>query len=114
MSDSSSLQQLLQNYSVKNQDDPKYIAHEFQDFGYRMAMELTNPNDRETISMCMGLAKRKPRALLEQALSYIKDAKAKNKVALFLWKIKELEKEKQEKSAEKKKKEPQQTALPWE
>ncbi len=114
MSNTDSLQDLLQNYTVKKQDDPKYIAHEFQDFAYRLAMELSNPNDRETIGMCMRMVKRKPRALLEQALSYVKDANARNKVALFLWRVKELEKEKKEKEAAQKAAEPEQAALPWE
>ena len=116
MSDSTSLQQLLQNYAVKNDDDPKYIAHEFQDYAYRLAMELTNPEDRETIGMLMRMAKRKPRGILDQALSYVKDAQAKNKVALFLWKVKEIEKEKREKekTTEPENKKPEQVALPWE
>lgn len=111
MSDTNTLQQLLQNYTVGN-DDPKYISHEFQDYAYRLAMELSHPEDRETIGMCMRLAKSKPRALLDQAVSYVKDAKAKNKVALFLWKLKELEKEKAEKEKAKKESVPKQTALP--
>jgi hypothetical protein len=87
------LGQLLFDYKVKS--GGKFISQEFQDFSYRMAMALSTPEDRETIGMCMRLAKRKPRALLEQALSFVQDAKAKNKVALFLWKVKQLEKDKQ-------------------
>lgn len=87
-----SIQDLIQQYQIKN--DGKYISQEFQDFAYRLAMELSTPEDRETISMCMRLVKRKPRALLEQTLSFVKDANAKNKVALFLWKLKKLEQEK--------------------
>lgn len=92
-----SLQQLLAKYQVNNEG--KYISQEFQDFAYRLAMSITHPEDRETIGMCMRLAKRKPRALLEQASSFVADAQAKNKVALFLWKLKELEKEAKAKRA---------------
>ncbi len=113
MDTTNSLQQLLQNHTVVS-NDQKYISHEFQDYAYRLAMELTTPEDRETIGMCMHLSKSKPRALLDQAVNYVKDAKAKNKVALFLWKLKELEKEKKEKEQLKKDDTPTQTALPWE
>lgn len=86
-----SIQDLIQQYQVKN--NGKYISQEFQDFAYRLAMDLSNPEDRKTISMCMRLVKSKPRGLLERARSFVMDANAKNKVALFLWKLKELEKE---------------------
>lgn len=91
---SDSLQQLLLQHQIKS--NGKYISQEFQDYAYRLAMELSNPEDRETISLCMRLAKTKPRGLLETARSFISDAPAKNKVALFLWKIQQLEKEKKE------------------
>ena len=38
----------------------------------------------------MKLAKTLPRALLEKALSYVKDAGVKRKGALFMWKLKQL------------------------
>jgi ABC-type thiamine transport system ATPase subunit len=88
---SQSIQKLLLEYKLK--DSGKYISQEFQDFAYRLAMDLSGPEDRKTISMCMRLVKTKPRVLLEQAQSYIKDANARNKIALFLWKLKTLEKE---------------------
>lgn len=89
-----SLQDLLQKYKIS--DTGRYISQEFQDYAYRLAMNLnnSNPEDRQTISMCMRLVKTKPRGLLERAESFVKDANAKNKVALFLWKLKQLENEK--------------------
>ncbi len=90
-----SLQDLLKNYQIS--DTGKYISQEFQDYAYRLAMDLSTAQDRKTISMCMRLVKSKPRGLLEQAQSFVKDANAKNKVALFLWKLKELEKMAKEK-----------------
>lgn len=92
-----SLQDLLAQYQVSTSG--RYVSQEFQDYAYRLAMDLSTPEDRKTISMCMRLVKNKPRGLLERAQSYIKDAQAKNKVALFLWKLKQLEKEVSEKKS---------------
>lgn len=89
---SQSLQDLLDQYQVKD-DTNKYISQEFQDYAYRLAMDLSNPEDRETISLCMRLVKTRPRALVEAAHRYVLDAAARNKVALFLWKLKQLENE---------------------
>lgn len=89
---SDSIKKLLKQYQLSTSG--KYISEEFQDYAYRLAMDLSGPEDRSTISMCMRLVKTKPRAILEQAQSYIKDANARNKIALFLWKIKELENQK--------------------
>lgn len=89
-----SLQTLLDKYKISTSG--RYISQEFQDYAYRLAMTLnnSNPEDRQTISMCMRLVKTKPRGLLERAESFVKDANAKNTVALFLWKLKQLEEEK--------------------
>lgn len=69
----------------------KYIHHEFQDFGYRMAVEL---NDLEHRSLYMRLAKNEPRERLERALGFVKDAPnlegKKSRAKLFMWKLKEL------------------------
>lgn len=91
----SSIKNLLQQYQIS--DTGKYVSQEFQDYAYRLAMDLSGPEDRKTIGMCMRLVKTKPRGLLERAQNFVKDANAKKKVALFLWKLKELEKEKKEK-----------------
>jgi len=91
----SSIKSLLQKYQVS--DTGKYVSQEFQDYAYRLAMDLSTQEDRQTIGMCMRLVKTKPRALLERAQNFVKDANAKKKVALFLWKLKELEKERKDK-----------------
>lgn len=92
MSDTTpSLFDLLSQKELKT--DGKYISQEFQDFAYRLAMTLSTPQDRKTIEMCMRLVKQKPRALLEQTLQFVQDAPARNKVALFLWKMKQIEEE---------------------
>lgn len=89
--DPSSLQDLLQRYTVKQ--DGKYISQEFQDYAYRLALDLKGTPDKKTIGMCMRLVKTKPRGLLEKAQGFVKDANAHNKVGLFLWKLKQLEEE---------------------
>lgn len=67
----------------------KYISQEFQDYGYRLAVEMGEEGRK---AMYIKLAKTKPRQLLEQARSYVTDyPNAKNKGKLFLWKIKDLE-----------------------
>lgn len=67
----------------------KYISREFQSFGIYMSEEL---NDYKHKSLYIKLAKTTPRALLEKALSYCKDARTTtpNKGALFMWKLKQL------------------------
>jgi hypothetical protein len=74
------------------EDKGGYITQEFQDFGYRMAVEL---NDLKHKSLYIKMAKEENRVLLERALSFVKDAdSAKSKARLFMWKVKELKKEK--------------------
>ncbi len=67
--------------------EDKYISREFQAYGYYLSESL---NDLKHRSIYMKLAKTMPRALLEKALSYVKDSKIKRKGALFMWKLKEL------------------------
>lgn len=94
---------------VKNSDDfkkdfknrHKYVSKEFQDYGYRTALKL---GELKRVSLYIKLAKEKPRAWMDQAFSFAIDyPNAKNRGRLFMWKLKELEKEHKEK--EKKKKE---------
>ncbi len=65
----------------------KYISREFQTFGIHLSEEL---DDHKHKSLYIKLAKTTNRALLEKALSFASDSKAKNKGALFMWKLKEL------------------------
>lgn len=83
----SSLQKVGDILVKFNPLEDKYISREFQAYGYYLAEEL---NDLKHRSIYMKLAKTMPRALLEKALSYVKDAKVKRKGALFMWKLKEL------------------------
>lgn len=88
--DFASIQQLFQEYQLE--DKGGYITREFQDFGYRLAVEL---DDLKHKSLYMRLAKTVNRAVLERALSFVADAAtAKSKAKLFMWKLKQLRQEK--------------------
>jgi hypothetical protein len=70
--------------------EDKYISREFQAYGIYLAETL---GDYKHKSLYIRLAKTVPRAILEKALSFVKDAKANSKGRLFMWKMKELRKE---------------------
>lgn len=69
--------------------EDKYISREFQAYGIYLSETL---NDYKHKSLYIRLAKTVPRAILEKALSFVKDANAKSKPRLFMWKMKELRK----------------------
>lgn len=80
-----SIGQILKNFDL---DKKKYVTKEFQDYGYRLALEL---GDEKRISLYIKLAKTLPRNILEEARTFIKDASnIKSKPKLFMWKIKQL------------------------
>jgi hypothetical protein len=70
-----------------NPTTDKYISREFQSFGIHLAEEL---DDYKHKSLYIKLSKTVHRSLLEKALSFACDSTAKNKGALFMWKLKEL------------------------
>jgi hypothetical protein len=70
-----------------NPQTDKYISREFQNFGIHLAETL---DDYKHKSLYIKLAKTMPRAVLEKALSFSIDSTAKNKGALFMWKLKQL------------------------
>ena len=71
-------------------DKDKYISHEFQKYGYDLAKEL---GDLKRVSYYIKLAKNEPRGLVEVARNFVKDAtSARNKAALFVWKLGQLKK----------------------
>ncbi len=77
------------------EDKGGYITQEFQDFGYRLALEL---DDMAHKSLYMRLSKTLDRGMLEQALSFVSDAQsAKNKARLFMWKLQQLKQQKKRK-----------------
>ncbi len=73
---------------------PIYAHFEFQDYGIYLSEILHDPKHK---ALYIKLAKEKPRGLLEEAKGFAKDynTKSVNRGKLFMWKLKELEKEKQ-------------------
>jgi len=65
----------------------KYVSREFQSYGVHLAQKL---QDERRKSLYIKLAKTIHRPILEQALRYVIDSRARNKAALFMWKLKEL------------------------
>lgn len=85
----SSLGDIVAGYQVK--EDRGYITQEFQDFGYRLALQL---NDLKHKSLYIKMAKEVDRGILERALSFVSDADhAESKPRLFMWKVKQLKDE---------------------
>lgn len=70
-----------------NPVEDKYISREFQSYGIYLSEQL---EDYKHKSLYIRLAKTVPRAILEKALSFTKDANANSKARLFMWKMKEL------------------------
>jgi hypothetical protein len=88
-----SIKDILKNYSVDG-DKQVRISREWQDYGYRLALEL---DDLKHKSLYMKLAKTADRALLEETRLFVKGAiKAKNKGALFMWKMREIRQKKRD------------------
>lgn len=67
--------------------EDKYISREFQKYGIYLSETL---GDYKHKSLYIRLAKTIPRAILEKALSFVKDANAQSRARLFMWKLKQL------------------------
>jgi len=74
---------------LKNFDplQDKYISREFQAYGIYLAEKL---NDYRRKALYIKLAKQIHRSVLDQALRFVFDSNARNKAALFMWKLKEM------------------------
>ena len=79
-----SIQDVLKDF---NPVTDKYVSRDFQAYGIELAEKLEDWKHR---GLFIRLAKKHPRAVLEKALSFAVDSTAKNKGALFMWKLKEL------------------------
>lgn len=79
-----SVKQILKNF---NPTSDKYISREFQSFGIYLTEQL---EDYKHKGLYMKLAKENHRSVLEKALSFAVDSGARNKGALFMWKLKQL------------------------
>ena len=85
----SSVGDVIQKYKVDDTD--KYISREFQKYAYDLAKEL---DDLPHKSLYMRLAKNTPRALLENARNFVKDAyEVQSKGKLLMWKLSQLKRE---------------------
>ena len=65
----------------------KYISREFQSYGIYLSETL---DDHKHKGLYIKLAKTIHRSILDKALTFASDSHAKNKGALFMWKLKEL------------------------
>lgn len=79
-----SIKQILRSFDPTKD---KYISREFQSFGIYLAEQLDDYKHR---GMYIKLAKTVHRSILEKALSFVMDSNARNKIGLFMWKMKEL------------------------
>lgn len=78
-----------------NPTKDKYISRDFQAFGIWLSEEM---EDYKNKGMWIKLAKTNHRAILERALSFVKDSTADNKIGLFLWKLKQIKTEEKTKT----------------
>jgi len=69
--------------------EDKYISREFQAYGIYLAEELKDYKNR---AIYIRLAKTVPRAILEKAINFVKDANARSRAKLFMWKVGRLRK----------------------
>lgn len=79
-----SIRDILKNF---NPLEDKYISRDFQAFGIYLAEKLGESRKK---SLYIKLAKTISRPVLEEALRFVIDSKARNKPALFMWKLKQL------------------------
>lgn len=79
-----SIKDILKHF---NPLEDKYVSREFQAYGVYLSEKL---EDKRRKSLYIKLAKTLPRPVLEEALRFVIDARARNKAALFMWKLKEL------------------------
>lgn len=81
------MQKLGDILTLFNPLEDKYISREFQSYGIYLAEQL---DDYKHKSLYIRLAKTVPRAILEKALTFTKDANANSRPKLFMWKMKKL------------------------
>lgn len=87
------MQKVSQILSKFDPQKDKYISREFQSYGIYLAEELGDYKHR---SLYIKLAKTVHRSILEKALSFVIDSNARNKIGLFMWKLKNLRTETEE------------------
>jgi hypothetical protein len=78
---------ILDKYELET-DKQKRISREWQDYAYRLSLEL---DDKGHVPIYMRMCKNVDRSILEEARTFVKaSTNAKNKARLFMWKVKEL------------------------
>lgn len=82
-----SVNDILKKFNPLEDKYTSRISREYQSFGVHLAQKL---QDEKHKSMYIKFAKTIPRPVLEAAYRFVVDANAKNKAALFIWKLKEL------------------------
>jgi len=87
------LGKILENFTLD--DKGGKISREFQDYGYRLAVEL---NDMGHKSLYIKMSRDVHRGILEAARSFVLDANARNRARLFMWKVSQLRKEAKQKN----------------
>lgn len=92
-----SIFEIIQKKAIN--DAGGHITKEFQDYGYRLAVEF---DDMRHKSLYIKMAKTIDRKILESARTFVLDANATSKGRLFMWKVKELKKTMAEKQSSKK------------
>ncbi len=75
---------ILKNF---NPMEDKYVSREFQSYGVYLSEKL---GDATKVGLYIRFAKTIPRPVLQEALRFVVDANAKNRAALFMWKLKEM------------------------
>ncbi len=88
----SQLGNLFDQYQVK--EDKGYVTREFQNYGLYLANKL---DDQPHKGLYIKMAKEVSRGILEAALRFVIDSNADSKARLFMWKVKQIKQEKQEK-----------------
>jgi len=88
---------ILDKYDLE-ETKQRRISREFQDYAYRLAVEL---EDTAHTAIYMKLAKNTPRPVIEQARLFVLGANnPKSKARLFMWKLKQIREEKIDKMEE--------------
>jgi len=80
------------NFNPERKKSKKYVKHEFQDYGIRLAHKL---NDLDHKALYIKLAKQTKRSFLESAYRFAVDypgTEGKNKGRLFMWALSKLRK----------------------
>ena len=79
-----SIKKVLKHF---NPFEDKYVSREFQMFGVMLSEKL---DDEKHKGMYIKMARDIPRSVLEEALRFVSASNARNRVGLFMWKLKEM------------------------